>query len=146
MTNQKLEITQRVLEITNPSYTKEDLKSALNLWWINRRTKKIGGLGLTEQGFDSLTQAGIRSYRIKMEDVIVPNNELLLWLDQTFPSPYFIKNNIRRHEIYVFDEKTAIQLVLFSGDIQKLFRAKKRFQEKVIDKKSDIRYTSETVS
>jgi hypothetical protein len=39
----------------------------------------------------------------------------MIWLDRFIDSPYYIDKN----SIVVFKEKTAVQLILFNGDIQK---------------------------
>lgn len=129
--NQKIEITKKVLEILNPSASEKDLKIAKKDWWVSQRTKPIGGLQLTEIGFNSLSNAGIKSYKIRLEEKLENSNRMLLWIDKHISCPfYFSKQPIC---IHVFDERTAIQLVLFSGNINKLFRAQKRFSEKEID-------------
>jgi len=43
-----------------------------------------------------------------------------------FRSPFYLTNK----RIWVFGEKMAVQLVLFSGNIAKFHRAQKRFKEK----------------
>ena len=53
-------------------------------------------------------------------------NELILHLDRFVEGPYYVT----RKYIKVFTEKMAVQLVLFSGDIQKYGKAKARSAKK----------------
>ena len=114
------EITKKVLEITNPAATTQDFQSALNHWWSNRRKKVQGGLRLTEEGFAALQSAQIESYKVKFEEPLLLTNQLIIWLDHFIECPFYLNHK----EIYVFSESMAIQLMLFSGDIQKFSAAK----------------------
>lgn len=96
-------------------------------WWRSLRQKDKGGLWLTEQGFDALTQADIKSYQIKFEQPIYSfENKFIIWLDNSMECPFFLTNK----EIYVFGEKTAIQLILFSGNLKLWQNANTRNREK----------------
>ena len=129
--SQKLEITKKVLEILNPTATEKDFKLAKQSWWVSQRAKPTGGLQLTEDGYNALTAAGIKSYRIKLEEEVDRSNSMILWIDKKITCPFYFGKF--PYAIHVFDEKTALQLVLFSGNINKLYRAQKRFSEKEID-------------
>ena len=124
--NQKIKITKYVAEQLNLSTDEKHLKQLLPIWWQNTRIKEKGGLGLTQQGFDCLTQADIKFHRVGFEDPVLVTNSLLLWMDRSIDCPFYIT----RDEIYLFGERMAVQLVLFSGDLQKMQRAQKRFKEK----------------
>ena len=102
------------------------IKQTIPTWWFSTRNKDKGGLRLTEQGFECLQKADIKCYEIKFDEPIVVTNELIIWIDQNIDCPFFLSNK----QIWVFGEKTAIQLVLFSGNIAKFHRAQKRFAEK----------------
>jgi hypothetical protein len=117
---QSSEITKKVLEITNPAATSLDFQSALTRWWANRRKKVQGGLRLTEDGFAALQSAQIESYKVKFEEPLLLTNQLIIWLDHYIECPFYLNCK----EIYVFNESMAIQLMLFSGDIQKFSAAK----------------------
>lgn len=122
----KFEITKVALESLALPATDSRVAATIPTWWVNPRKKVKGGLRLTEQGFDCLTKAGIKSYEMKFEEQITFNNELLVWMDQNIDCPFYITNK----KINVFSEKIAVQLVLFAGNIAKLHRAQKRFAEK----------------
>lgn len=122
----KFDITKAALESLALPATDLRILATIPTWWVNPRKKEKGGLRLTEQGYNCLIQAGIKSYEMKFEEQIVFNNELLIWMDQNISCPFYITNK----KIIVFSEKMAIQLVLFAGNIAKLHRAQKRFSEK----------------
>lgn len=124
--NQKYEITKKVLELQGIEADEKRIKKTITTWWFSSRKKSKGGLRLTQQGFDCLVSAGIKSYPIKFEEPVQMTNELIIWIDQNIDCPFFLTNKF----IYVFGERTAVQLVLFSGNIAKLYRAHKKFNEK----------------
>jgi len=111
--NQKNNITRAVLEFAGLTVTEERVKKTLPAWWANTRTKDTGGLRLTDQGFDCLSEAGVKSYKIEFENPVIFTNQLIIWLDNFMDCPYYLTQK----EIYVFSEKMAVQLVLFAGDI-----------------------------
>lgn len=124
--NLKFDITKLVLETAGLPCDDIRVQKTIPAWWCSTRKKDNGGLRLTEQGFEALQKADIKCYEIKLEEIPKFTNELIIWLDQNLNCPYFITHK----KIWVFGEKTAVQLVLFSGNISKYFRAHKKFQEK----------------
>lgn len=127
--NQKLEITKYVIEKLNLiSPTERSFKSWVHALWQNPRTKDKGGLRLTEKGFDFLGKAGIKYHDIRLEEQeINVDNKFILWLDNYFDCPFYLT----RKKIYIFNDKMAIQMVLFSGDLQKFYQAHQKFAEKI---------------
>lgn len=124
--NPKHEITKAVLESLGLPADEQRIKKTIPTWWVNTRNKLKGGLRLTEQGFECLQKADIKCYEIKFEEPILFTNELAIWIDQNIDCPFYLT----ARKIWVFGEKTAVQLVLFSGNIAKFHRAQKRFAEK----------------
>lgn len=118
----KTEITKHVLETMGLEATEERVRKTIPIWWFSTRQKEKGGLRLTDQGFEAFQTAGIKDYKVKFEDKIHFTNQLIIWLDQLIDCPFYLRNK----EIYVFSEKIAVQLVLFSGDVQKYTTAKVR--------------------
>jgi hypothetical protein len=119
--NPKHQITHKVLEILSLSPTEKEYQTALNTWWANTRTKSGGGLRLTDLGYETFNTAGIKSYLISYEkSPIFFTNKLIIWLDHFVDCPYYLTP----YEIYVFSEKMAVQLMLFSGNIYKYGQAK----------------------
>jgi hypothetical protein len=124
--NPKHDITKAVLESIGLVADEKRIKQTIPIWWMNPRRKEKGGLRLTEQGFKCLRQADIKCYELKFEEPIIVTNELAIWIDQNIDCPFYLTHN----RIWVFGEKMAVQLVLFSGNIAKFHRARKRFAEK----------------
>lgn len=124
--NQKQEITKVALESIGLVADESRIKKTIPVWWQNPRNKSVGGLGLTLQGFACLKQAGIKNYEIKFEEPMIFNNGLIVWMDQNLDCPFYVTHK----RIWVFAEKTAVQLVLFAGDINRLKRAKEKSKEK----------------
>jgi hypothetical protein len=121
--NQKTEITKYVISQLGLSPDDKTFKRALNLWWRNPRKKTRGGYRLTAQGYDALRNAQIKDYKVALStSEIYWSNQLIIWLDKYVDCPFYITKDY----IFVFGEKMAVQLVLFSGNIQKfgLCRAK----------------------
>lgn len=113
--NTKTDITKKVLEILNPTYTEKDLKMVLSSWWINKRNKTTGGLRLTDSGCEYFKKAEIKAYKIKIESPVRLTNQSIIWLDRSIDCPWHVGHK----EIILFGERAAIQLVLFGGDIAK---------------------------
>jgi len=119
----KIKITVKTLELINPNYTAKDLEQALDEWWVSHRIKTSGGLRLTQLGYQAMVQAGIKEYQISFERPIkVIQSQLAIWMDQYIDCPFYFSEK----ELRVFGEHMALQLVLFSGNILKFGRAKKR--------------------
>jgi hypothetical protein len=113
--NLKLETTRQALSILRPEYDEKNLKQALGTWWLSTRQKENSGLQLSDLGFEALVKAGIQTYRVKFDEPIEMTNQLIIWLDHFIDCPFYLT----KKEIFVFAEKMAIQLVLFSGNIKK---------------------------
>lgn len=113
--NQKIEITKYVLDATGHPSDDKDFKKAYKLFWFNTRKKETGGYRLTNLGYSCFKLADLKDYKITLPENIVWTNQLIIWLDNFIESPFYINQK----EIYVFSEKIAVQLILFSGDIRK---------------------------
>jgi hypothetical protein len=124
--NQKLKITQYVAEQLGLSVDKKSIRDLLQVLWQNFRIKEKGGLGLTDKGFECLVKSDIKYHKVEFNEPIQVTNSLILWIDRNIDCPFYITPE----EIYLFGERMAIQLVLFSGNLQKMQRAQKRFAEK----------------
>lgn len=89
--------------------------------WQNTRNKSNGGFRLTDQGFEVFTEKmDMKSYDIEFPKEFVLTNQVVIWLDRFIDGPWYMT----KKSIVVFKEKTAVQLVLFSGDVQKFGMAK----------------------
>lgn len=132
MTNQKIEITNHLiskLELISPN--EKSFKSWVHKIWQNPRSKDRGGNRLTLDGFLLMKKAEIKYFEVRFNKPYVEvDNKFILWLDQTFNCPFYID----RKKIYFFNERPAVQLVLFSGDIQRYYKSHQEFSEKQLDK------------
>jgi hypothetical protein len=87
-----------------------------SLIWQNPRKKTQGGMRLTEQGYEVFTEKmEMKSYDIEFPKEFTLTNQVMIWLDRFIDGPWYIT----KKSIVVFKEKTAVQLILFSGDVQK---------------------------
>lgn len=120
----KTEITKKILESLELDASAERVRKTIPTWWFSTRDKEKGGLRLTDQGYECFLKAGIKEYKIKFDEPVHFNNQLLIWLDHFIDCPFYLRNK----EIYVFSEKMAVQLVLFSGNIYKYSAAKAKRQ------------------
>ena len=118
--NQKIELTKYLLTELNIGSNEKKLKKYLAAWWYNTRKKDVGGLRLTKEGFETLTHLGIKSHRVKFQEEMEYTNQLVIWLDHFIDCPWFVTPR----EIFVFNDRMAVQLVLFSGNIVKFSQAK----------------------
>ena len=123
--NQKLKITKIVAEQLNRPFDDKSIDTLRQGIWTNPRLKKKGGLRLTDEGYHSLIDADIKSHRVVFEEPIFLSNALILWMDNNIDCPFYLTSK----EVYFFGERMAIQLILFSGNLQKLHRAYQRSAE-----------------
>jgi hypothetical protein len=89
-------------------------------WWQNTREKGSGGLRLTEAGFDVVNQLDITTYDIPFPIDMPLTTQVIIFLDKFITCPYYLTSK----GIVVTDEKKAVELALFSGDIRKYGIAK----------------------
>lgn len=116
----KNDLTKYVASELGLNTDEKTLKKLIPTWWANPRQKAKGGLRLTEQGFDALQKADIKAHQIRFEEPVFYTNQLVIWLDNFIDCPWYVTNKA----IWVFGEKMAVQLVLFSGNIAKFSAAK----------------------
>lgn len=104
------------------SYTtsQKEIQKYLPVWWLNTREKQTGGLRLTDKGFDMLKSLDIQVHRIPFPKDMDVTPQIMLYLDHFIDCPYFFT----KKEIYVTNERKAVELTLFSGDVRKYGIAK----------------------
>lgn len=99
----------------------KNLEKNISIVWQNPRKKLHGGLRLTDKGFDVFTnEMDMKTYNIEFPKEFSLTNQVIIWLDHFIDCPWYIT----KKSIVVFKEKTAVQLILFSGDVQKFGLAK----------------------
>lgn len=91
------------------------MKEYLPIWWKNTREKKSGGLRLTDAGVDMLSEIGLATYEIPYPKDMPVTTQVIIFLDQFIDCPYYISPR----SIHVTNEKKALELSLFSGDLRK---------------------------
>jgi len=125
--NWKETYTKIFLKEKGLAITEANVKQYMPLWWQNSRTKKTGGLRLTETGYELLQEIGLAVYDIPYPKDMPLTTQVIIFLDQFIDCPYYLTNR----SITVTNEKKAVELTLFSGDLRKygLVKAMKR-QEK----------------
>lgn len=121
---QKTEITRKVLESLGLDPSEDRVLKTIPVWWYSTRQKENSGLRLTDAGFKALVDAGIKEYRIEFTEDIRFTNQLMIWLDNFIDCPFYLRKN----EIFVFSEKMAVQLLLFSGNVYKYGATKAKRQ------------------
>jgi hypothetical protein len=123
--NWKEVYTKIFLKQSDKAITEATIAEFLPIWWQNTRSKDAGGLRLTDEGFRFVTE----ELKLTTYDVPYPKNfelttQTIIFLDKFIDCPYYMTNR----GIIVTDEKKALELHLFSGDIRKygLTKALKR--------------------
>ena len=125
--NWKETYTKLFLKELGKSVNEATLKEYMPLWWSNLRNKDKGGLRLTETGYEILKQIDLATYDIPYPKDMPLTTQVIIFLDQFIDCPYYLSTR----SITVTNEKKAVELSLFSGDLRKygLVKAMKR-QEK----------------
>jgi hypothetical protein len=113
--NWKETYTKIFLKQLNRSIDSATIKQFMPLWWQNNRNKSSGGLRLTEQGIDILSEIGIETYDIPYPRDMPVTTQVIIFLDQFIDCPYYLTNR----SIVVTNERKAVELTLFSGDLRK---------------------------
>ena len=91
------------------------VKEYMPLWWQNTRNKGSGGLRLTDRGYEVLQQIELATYDIPYPKDMPLTTQVIIFLDQFIDCPYYLTNR----SITVTNEKKAVELTLFSGDLRK---------------------------
>ena len=123
MTN-KTTLTKVFLIQLDKSTDETSVKQYMPIWWQNTRSKDKGGLRLTDEGYKILQDIGLAVYDIPFPPDMPMTTQVIIFLDQFIDCPYYITNR----SIIVTNEKKAVELTLFSGDLRKygLIKAMKR--------------------
>jgi len=126
--NWKDTYTKIFLKQAGIAITDATVKEYFAVWWQNTRIKNEGGLRLTDEGYRFITE----DLQLSIYDVPYPANfeittQIIIFLDKFIDCPYYMG----RKGISVTNEKKALELHLFSGDIRKygLTKALKRQQK-----------------
>lgn len=114
--NWKVTYTKIFLKQLNIAISEATLKEYIPVWWQNNRSKEIGGLRLTDEGIRVVTDdVQLSTYDIPFPKDFELTTNTIIWLDQFIDCPWWLG----RHGIVVTDERKAVELSLFSGDVRK---------------------------
>ena len=92
------------------------MKEYMSTIWQNTRVKDQGGLRLTDTGIEFLkNKLELATYEIPFPKDFELTTNTIIWLDQFIDCPYWLC----KYSIEVTDEKKALELHLFSGDVKK---------------------------
>tara|TARA_B100001057_G_scaffold93152_1_gene89500 strand:+ start:4431 stop:4811 length:381 start_codon:yes stop_codon:yes gene_type:complete len=92
------------------------MKEYMSKLWQNIRVKDQGGLRLTDAGIEFLKdKLELATYEIPFPKDFELTTNTIIWLDQFIDCPYWLC----KYSIEVTDEKKALELHLFSGDVKK---------------------------
>ena len=114
--NWKETYTKIFLKNADISINPNTLKEYLPMWWKNSRSKDVGGLRLTDKGLDFITKKlDLKTYEGPFPVDFSVTTQTIIFLDRFITCPYFLADD----GIIVTNEKKAMELMLFSGDIRK---------------------------
>lgn len=108
--------TKIFLKQAGQAISKENVRIKERLWWKNNRTKKQGGLRLTDEGFEFLRGTlDLTAYEVPFPLGFDLKPQVIVFLDRFIDSPYYLTES----SITVFSERKCFELYLFNGDVQK---------------------------
>lgn len=113
--NWKETYTKLFLKELGKSTNDATVKEYMPLWWKNTRDKGTGGLRLTDLGFEVLQEIDLAIYDVPYPRDMPLTTQVIIYLDQFIDCPYYLTNR----SITVTNEKKAVELTLFSGDLRK---------------------------
>ena len=114
--NWKETYTKIFLKNADISINPNTLKEYLPMWWKNSRSKDVGGLRLTDKGLDFITKKlDLKTYEVPFPVDFSVTTQTIIFLDRFITCPYFLADD----GVIVTNEKKAMELMLFSGDIRK---------------------------
>jgi len=114
--NWKETYTKVFLKQKDIAISEVTMKQYMTKWWQNTRAKDEGGLRLTDEGYDFIrNELNLATYEVPFPKDFTLTTNTIIWLDQFIACPYYLF----KHSIVVTDERKAMELHLFSGDITK---------------------------
>ena len=111
----KITYTKIFLKELGKTYNDISVQEYLHTWWFNTRQKDVGGLRLTDKGYEIIQEIGITTYDIPYPREMPLTTQIIIFLDKFIDCPYYLTNR----SITVTNEKKAVELTLFSGDLRK---------------------------
>lgn len=130
--NWKEAYTKIFLKELGKSTNEVAVSQHMPLWWKNTRNKGKSGLRLTDTGFEVLSEIGLATYDIPYPHDMPLTTQIIIYLDQLIDCPYYLTNR----SIIVTDERKAVELTMFSGDLRKYGLTKAMTKQKKDSKNS----------
>ena len=126
--NWKEAYTKIFLKEQGKSANEVTIRESMPLWWKNTRDKGASGLRLTDLGFEVINEIDLAIYDVPYPKDMPLTTQVIIFLDKFIDCPYYITPR----SIIVTNEKKAVELSLFSGDLRKygLTKAMSRTVEK----------------
>lgn len=118
--NYKELYTKVFLRELNKTISDTTVSEYMPLWWKNIRTKDFGGLRLTDDGYDVVQEISLKTYEVPFPKEFNITAQSLIFLDQFINCPYYLT----KKGVILLNERTAVELTLFSGDVRKYGLAK----------------------
>jgi hypothetical protein len=108
--------TKIFLQQAGQTISEENVRTKMRLWWKNNRTKKEGGLRLTDEGLEFVKQTlDLAAYEVPFPLSLDLKPQVIVFLDKFIDCPYYLTE----HSITVLSERKCFELYLFNGDVQK---------------------------
>jgi len=108
--------TKIFLKHLDRSIDEANTKLHLRKWWKSNRTKKGGGLRLSDEGYEFLiAELELQEFEVPFNERIELSPQTIIFFDQFLDCPYYLTEK----SLTVFSEKKAFELYMFSDDIRK---------------------------
>jgi len=114
--NWKETYTKVFLKQADISIGENTMREYMPKWWKNSRNKESGGLRLTDEGLTFIKdKLQLQTYDVPFPIDFNLTTQTIIFLDKYIDCPYYLADD----GVIVTNEKKAMELMLFSGDIRK---------------------------
>jgi hypothetical protein len=126
--NWKETYTKIFLKELGETVNDENVKFYLPVWWMNYRKKGGTGLRLTDEGYAVLEKIELETHEVLYPKDMKMTTQILLFLDNFIDCPYYLT----KKAIIVTDDRRAVELTLFAGDLRRYGLAKALSRQKKV--------------